>query len=45
MHLKVGNIGMSDGSVQQTTPSSFLAAQLNATNGTAVPNPWYNFPN
>ncbi len=35
MHLKVGNIGMADGSVQQTTPSSLWAAMLNATNGFA----------
>jgi len=45
LHLKVGNIGMADGSVQQTTPSSLWAAMLNATNGSPYPNPWYNFPN
>jgi prepilin-type N-terminal cleavage/methylation domain-containing protein len=45
MHLKVGNIGMADGSVQQTTPSSLWAAMLNATNGSPVQNPYYNFPN
>ena len=45
MHLKVGNIGMADGSVQQTTPSSLWAAMLNATNGSPVQFPWYNFPN
>ena len=45
MHLKVGNIGMADGSVQQTTPSSMWAAMLNATNGSPVQFPWYNFPN
>ena len=45
LHLKVGNIGMADGSVQQTTPSSLWAAMLNATNGSPFQNPWYNFPN
>jgi len=45
LHLKVGNIGMADGSVQQTTPSSLWAAMLNSTNGSPYPNPWYNFPN
>ncbi len=45
MHLKVGNIGMADGSVQQTTPSSLWAAMLNATNGAPFVNPYYNFPN
>ncbi len=44
LHLKVGNVGMADGSVQQTTPSSLWAAMLNATNGSPVQNPWYNFP-
>ena len=45
LHLKVGNIGMADGSVQQTTPSSLWAAMLNSTNGAPYPNPYYNFPN
>jgi prepilin-type N-terminal cleavage/methylation domain-containing protein len=45
MHLKVGNIGMADGSVQQTTVAGVLAAFLNATNGTTYAQPWYNMPN
>jgi prepilin-type N-terminal cleavage/methylation domain-containing protein len=45
LHLKVGNIGMADGSVQQDTVSGLQAALLNATNGTSVQFPWYNFPN
>jgi prepilin-type N-terminal cleavage/methylation domain-containing protein len=45
MHLKVGNIGMADGSVQQTTPSSLWAAMMNSTNGSPFLNPCYNFPN
>ena len=45
LHLKVGNVGMADGSVQQTTPSSLWAAMLNATNGAPYASPWYNFPN
>jgi len=45
LHLKVGNVGMADGSVQQTTCSSLWAAMLNATNGSPFQNPWYNFPN
>jgi len=45
LHLKVGNMGMADGSVLQTTPSSLWAAMLNATNGSPYPNPYYNFPN
>ena len=44
MHLKVGNLGMADGSIQQTTPSSLWAAMLNATNSAPVVNPYYNFP-
>jgi len=45
LHLKVGNIGMADGSVVQSTPSSLWAAMLNSTNGSPYPNPYYNFPN
>jgi prepilin-type N-terminal cleavage/methylation domain-containing protein len=45
LHLKVGNIGMADGSVQQTTPGSLQAAMLNSTNGAPTPTPSYNFPN
>jgi prepilin-type N-terminal cleavage/methylation domain-containing protein len=45
LHLKTGNIGMADGSVQQTTPATLWAAMLQATNGTPIALPWYNFPN
>ena len=45
LHLKVGNVGMADGSVQQTTPSTLWAAMLNSTNNTPYQNPYYNFPN
>ena len=45
MHLKSGNLGLSDGSVSQTTPSGLLAALALATNGTPTAAPWYNFPN
>ena len=45
LHLKAGNIGMADGSVLQTTPSTLWAAMINATNGSPFPSPWYNFPN
>ena len=45
LHLKVGNIGMADGSCQQTTPASLWAAMLNSTNGSPVQFPYYNFPN
>jgi len=45
LHLKVGNLGMADGSCVQSTPSSLWAAMLNATNSVPVQNPWYNFPN
>jgi prepilin-type N-terminal cleavage/methylation domain-containing protein len=44
MHLKTGNIGLADGSVQQTTPSSFWSDVLLSTNGTSVALPYYNFP-
>ncbi|MGA3282942.1 MAG: prepilin-type N-terminal cleavage/methylation domain-containing protein [Verrucomicrobiota bacterium] len=45
MHLKAGNIGMADGSVQQSTPSTLWSTMLNATNGSPYPTPYYNFPN
>jgi len=45
LHLKAGNIGLADGSVQQTTPSTLWADMINATNGSPFPNPYYNFPN
>jgi len=45
LHLKAGNIGMADGSCQQTTPATLWAGMLNATNNSPFPNPYYNFPN
>jgi prepilin-type N-terminal cleavage/methylation domain-containing protein len=48
MHLRVGNIGLADGSVQQLTVAGLEAALLNATNATPFSaggsTPWYNFP-
>ncbi len=44
LHLKVGNMGMGDGSVQQTTPATLWAAMLNSTNSDPVQTPYYNFP-
>jgi prepilin-type N-terminal cleavage/methylation domain-containing protein len=44
MHLRVGNIGMADGSSQQTTVSGLQTALGTATNGAATTSPWYNFP-
>jgi prepilin-type N-terminal cleavage/methylation domain-containing protein len=44
MHLKTGNIGLTDGSVASTTASSMQTAFNNATNGYANPQLWYNFP-
>jgi prepilin-type N-terminal cleavage/methylation domain-containing protein len=44
MHLKVGNIGLADGSVQQTTCSGLWNALVNATNGGPTALPCYNMP-
>jgi prepilin-type N-terminal cleavage/methylation domain-containing protein len=44
MHLRVGNLGMADGSAQQTTVSGLQTALGTATNGASVMSPWYNFP-
>jgi len=44
MHLRVGNLGMADGSAQQTTVSALQAALATATNNASVTAPWYNFP-
>ncbi len=44
MHLRVGNLGMADGSAQQTTVSALQAALATATNNASVLQPWYNFP-
>ena len=44
LHLKNGNLGLADGSVQQATISGLQAALTTATNGEPNLNPWYNFP-
>jgi len=44
MHLRVGNIGMADGSAQQTTVSTLQVALGAATNSASTTQPWYNFP-
>ncbi|HEU6449069.1 MAG TPA: prepilin-type N-terminal cleavage/methylation domain-containing protein [Verrucomicrobiae bacterium] len=44
LHLRVGNCGMADGSVQQMTVSALQQALVNATNGGPTATPNYNFP-
>ncbi|HUA66714.1 MAG TPA: prepilin-type N-terminal cleavage/methylation domain-containing protein [Alphaproteobacteria bacterium] len=44
LHLKVGNIGLADGSVAQTTANGLENALAYATNGTPWPNQYFNFP-
>ena len=44
LHLRVGNIGMADGSAQQTTVAGLQTALGTATNGASTQFPWYNFP-
>ncbi len=44
MHLRVGNIGMADGSAQQVTVAGLQTALGTATNGSPATSPWYNFP-
>jgi hypothetical protein len=44
MHLRVGNLGMADGSAQQATVSGLQTALGAATNGASTIAPWYNFP-
>ncbi|HEX5398633.1 MAG TPA: prepilin-type N-terminal cleavage/methylation domain-containing protein [Verrucomicrobiae bacterium] len=44
IHLKTGNIGLSDGSVQTTTIAALQTSLVNATNGIGTPL-YYNFPN
>ncbi len=44
LHQKAGNLGIADGSVQQTTCSGLMSSLLNATNGAATMNPVYNIP-
>jgi prepilin-type N-terminal cleavage/methylation domain-containing protein len=47
LHLNVGNIGLADGSVQQTSAQTLQTALLNGTNGlsTGASGPQFNFPN
>jgi prepilin-type N-terminal cleavage/methylation domain-containing protein len=45
LHLKTGNLGLSDGSVQTTTIAAMQTAFLNATNGSSLGAIWYTFPN
>jgi prepilin-type N-terminal cleavage/methylation domain-containing protein len=44
LHLRVGNIGMADGSAQQVTVAGLQTALAAATNGAATTASWYNFP-
>jgi len=44
MHLRVGNLGMADGSAQQVTVAGLQTALGAATNGASTTQPWYNFP-
>jgi prepilin-type N-terminal cleavage/methylation domain-containing protein len=44
LHLKNGNLGLADGSVQQATISGLQSALTSATNGEPNLNPYYNFP-
>jgi prepilin-type N-terminal cleavage/methylation domain-containing protein len=47
LHLRVGNMGLADGSVQQQTVAGLQAAMLNSTNSTPFvggQQPWFNFP-
>jgi hypothetical protein len=42
IHLKAGNLGLSDGSSQQVSTTGLQTALINATNGASVTQPWYN---
>jgi prepilin-type N-terminal cleavage/methylation domain-containing protein len=44
LHLRVGNLGMADGSAQQTTIAGLQTSLATATNGSPTLAPWYNFP-
>jgi prepilin-type N-terminal cleavage/methylation domain-containing protein len=44
LHLKAGNLGLADGSVQQVTLNGLTQALSSATNGAPVAIPCYNFP-
>jgi prepilin-type N-terminal cleavage/methylation domain-containing protein len=45
LHLKVGNIGMADGSVQQVTVPGLQEALANGAANGSTPTPSFNFPN
>jgi prepilin-type N-terminal cleavage/methylation domain-containing protein len=44
LHLKNGNLGLADGSVQQTTIAGLQSALTSATNSEPNLAPYYNFP-
>jgi len=44
LHLRVGNVGMADGSAQQLTIGALQTALATATNGSSTTAPNYNFP-
>ena len=44
LHLRVGNLGMADGSAQQVTVAGLATALATATNGSPTLSPFYNFP-
>jgi prepilin-type N-terminal cleavage/methylation domain-containing protein len=44
LHLRVGNLGMADGSAQQVTVAGLQTALGTATNGASTTAPYYNFP-
>jgi prepilin-type N-terminal cleavage/methylation domain-containing protein len=44
LHLRVGNYGLADGSVQQGTVAAYQTALFNETNTCPYPQPWFNFP-
>jgi type II secretory pathway pseudopilin PulG len=44
LHIKVGNVGMAEGSVQQLTIPGLQAALINATNDAPSATLYYNFP-
>ena len=44
LHLKTGNLGMADGSVQQATCSGLASAMNTATNQGSTTDPIYNIP-
>ena len=44
LHLRVGNVGMADGSAQQLTVAGLQTALSTATNGASSQTPCYNFP-